>query len=131
MLRPLLLTLLAAGLALAVNVLIGFAGLRLTQVPKDFPPFTFLPILSGCVGGAVLASLTYAVLKAVSSQPERIFLFVAVAALALSFSLPLRLSFTKSARFAGVNPRAQIILVLMHTVVATISVATLLAKPGR
>ena len=76
-----------------------------------------------------MASLTYAVLKAVSAHPEKMFLFVAVAALALSFALPLRLSFTKSHRFAGVTPSAQAILVLMHTVVATVAVVTLLADP--
>jgi len=81
--------------------------------------------------GAVLASISYAITQAVSRQPDKTFLFVAVAALVLSFALPLRLSFTKSARFAGVTPAAQMILVLMHTVVATISVAILLTKPER
>jgi hypothetical protein len=68
-------------------------------------------------------------LKLVSGHPERMFLFVAVGALALSFALPLRLSFTKSPRFAGVTPSAQAMLVLMHTVVATVAVVTLLADP--
>jgi len=76
-----------------------------------------------------MASLTYAVLKLVSAHPEKMFLFVAVGALALSFALPLRLSFTKSHRFAGVTPSAQAMLVLMHTVVATVAVVTLLADP--
>jgi len=53
------------------------------------------------------------------------FLFVAVGALAL----PIRLSFTKSQRFAGVTPSAQAMLVLMHTVVATVAVVALLADP--
>lgn len=131
MIRTLLSMLVAICLAFAVDYLIAQAGLRFTQVPKAFPPFTFLPILSGAVGGAVLATLTYAIIRAVSSQPDRTFLFVAIAALAVSFALPLRLSFTRSARFAGVTPTAQMILVLMHTVVATINVAAVLAKPGR
>ena len=131
MLRALLLVLLASSLAFVAAFLIGQVGLRFTAVPKDFPPFTALPILSGAVGGAVLASLSYAIIQAVSKQPEKTFLFVAVAALALSFALPLRLSFTKSARFAGVTPSAQMIQVLMHAAVATISVVTVLAKSGR
>ncbi len=130
MLRTLLLTLLAACLAFSVDFLIALAGLRFTHVPKNFPPFTALPILSGAVGGAVLAALSYSLLRALSTQPEKMFLFLAVAVLALSFALPLRLSFTKSTRFAGVTPTAQMILVLMHTVVATISVATLAVKPS-
>lgn len=129
--RTILVTLLAAALAFVIDVLIGLAGVRLTRVPKDFPPFTPLPILSGAIGGAILASVCYAVIRAVSRQPEKAFLFVAIGALALSFSLPLRLSFTRSKRFAGVTPAAQMVLVLMHTVVATVSVVTLLTRTDR
>jgi hypothetical protein len=117
---------LAAGIAFLVDSAIARAGVRLTQVPDGFPPFTALPILSGCVGGMVMASLAYAILKVVSRQPGRTFLFVAMGALVLSFGLPLRLSFTKSRRFAGVTPSAQMLLVLMHSVVATAAVVTLL-----
>ena len=131
MLRTLLLFLIAVGLSFAIDFLIAQAGFRLTSVPKNFPPFTVLPILSGAVGGPLLSFLTYAVIRLAAKQPEKIFLFVAVGVLALSFALPLRLSFTKSARFAGVTPSAQMILVLMHTVVATVSVAALLAKPNQ
>jgi Family of unknown function (DUF6069) len=129
LLRTSLFMLLACSFAFAIDFTIARAGLRFAHVPGDFPPFTMLPILSGCAGGALMASFVYAVLKAVSSVPERAFLFVAVTALALSFALPLRLSFTKSARFAGVTPAAQMILVLMHTVVATVTVVALLADP--
>jgi hypothetical protein len=83
------------------------------------------------VTGAVLASLSYAIIRAVSRQPEKAFFFVAVVALILSFASPLRLSFTTSAGFAGVTPAAQMILVLTQTVVATISVAMLLTQSER
>ena len=120
---------LAAGVAFLLDLAIGRAAIRFTHVPKDFPPFTALPILSGAVGGAILAVLGYAIAQAVTKQPDKSFLFLAVGVLALSFALPLRLSFTKSKRFAGVTPLAQIVLVLMHTVVATVTVAAVLAKP--
>jgi putative flippase GtrA len=107
--------------------MIAAAGMRFTGVPKGFPPFTSLPILSGVVGGFLLASVVYAILRLVSSQPDRAFFFAAIIALALSFALPLRLSFTKSKRFAGVTPAAQMVLALMHTVVAT-SVVTVLTR---
>src|SRR5579864_5169017 len=107
MLRVAAQMLFACTFAFAIDIMIALAGLRFTHVPSDFPPFTLLPILSGCVGGVVMASLTYAVLKLVSAHPEKMFLFVAVGALALSFALPLRLSFTKSRRFAGVTPSGQ------------------------
>ena len=124
-------TILAIVLAFLVDFLLARAGLQFTHVPRNFPPFTTLPILSGAVAGPLLATLTYAITRAVSRQPEKIFLFVAVAFLALSFALPLRLSFTRSVRFAGVTPSAQMLLVLMHTMVATISVTTVLARAHR
>jgi len=129
MLRTITLTLLAGTVALIVDLAIGAAAPRFTHVPKDFPPFTFLPILSGTFGGAILASIVYSLLKAFVKQPDRTFFFVAAATLALSFALPLRLSFTQSHRFAGVTTSAQMVLILMHTVVATVSVVTLLIRP--
>ena len=51
--------------------------------------------------------------------------FVSIVVLALSFGLPLRLSFTKSHRFAGVTPSAQMVLALLHTTIATVAVAVL------
>ncbi len=129
MLRTILLTCLAGTVALIVDLAIGAAAPRFTQVPPSFPPFTFLPILSGTFGGAILASIAYSILKGFAKQPDRTFFFVVAFTLALSFALPLRLSFTRSPRFAGVTTSAQMVLILMHTVVATISVVTLLTKP--
>lgn len=128
MLRTVLLTLLAGTVSLIADWMIGAAASRLTNVPQDFPPFTFLPILSGTFGGAILASIAYSLLRAFTKQPDRTFFFVVAAILVLSFALPLRLSFTRSRRFAGVTTSAQMVLILMHTVVATVSVVTLLAR---
>lgn len=130
MLRTVILTLLAGAIASSLDLAIGNVAPRLTNVPKDFPPFTLLPVLSGTFGGAILASITYSLLKLFARQPDRIFLFVVASTLALSFTLPLRLSFTKSVRFAGVTTSAQMVLILMHTVVATVSVVALLKKPS-
>ncbi len=115
----------AALVVFLLDTLLAQIALRVTEVPKGFPPFTALPILSGVVGGFLLAAITYAVLQLVTPQANRVFFFVAIAALALSFALPIRLSFTKSARFAGVTPAAQMFLALMHTVVATGAVTAL------
>ena len=111
--------------AFLLDYLIAAGAKRFTGVPEGFPPFTALPILSGVVGGFLLASLTYALISRIAPSPDRIFLFAAVLALALSFALPLRLSFTKSKRFAGVTPAAQMVLALMHTVIATSAVTAL------
>ena len=76
----------------------------------------------------MLASAAYSLVKTLSRDPEKTFFFVAAAALALSYGLPLRLSFTRSHRFAGVTTSAQMVLILMHTVVAVVSVVTLLSS---
>ena len=130
MLRTIGLTLLAGTISFVLDLSIGAVAPRLTNVPQHFPPFTVLPILSGTFVGAILASVVYSLLKVVAKQPDRTFFFVVAIALALSFALPLRLSFTKSPRFAGVTTSAQVVLILMHTVVATVSVVTLLTKPA-
>ena len=127
--RVLFLTFAAATIAFIIDLAIGIVAVRLTRVPPDFAPFTLLPILSGAVGGAVLASLVYAGIRAVSSLPDRMFFFVTLAAFTLSLGLPLRLSFTRSPRFAGVPPAAQMVLVLMHAVVAVVCYIPLTAGP--
>ena len=127
--RTLYLTCIAGILAFFIDWAIGAAALRFTHVPPSFPPFTWLPILSGTFGGAILASGVYSLVKVLSKQPQRNFFFVAAVALALSFGLPLRLSFTRSQRFAGVTTAAQMVLILMHTVVAVVSVITLFSGP--
>ena len=120
----LLVTLTALATFIVVWALSVFA-MKVTGVPDDFPPFTGLPILSGVVGGFLGASAIYALVRASAANPDRVFFFVAIAFLALSFGLPLRLSFTKSPRFAGVTPAAQMTLALFHTIVAASSVTAL------
>lgn len=113
---------LSAGIiALLVNLLIVTVAVRVTGVPRTFPPFTFLPLLAGSLGGALLAAGAFAVVRVVADRPDRAFLFLMLGCLALSYGLPLRLSWTRSPRFAGVTPAAQSTLVLMHTVVAVAS----------
>ncbi len=105
----------------AVTILLvvwGIAALarNVTGVPRDFPPFTALPLLSGVVGGFCGAVAVYTIVRAFLTNPDRIFFFVAITFLALSFALPIRLSFTKSRPFAGVTPSAQMTLALLHTI---------------
>jgi hypothetical protein len=128
MLRTIALTLSAGAISFVVDMAIGTTASRFTGVPPAFPPFTFLPVLSGTFGGAVLASIVYAILRASARNSDRLFFFITLAVFALSLGLPLRLSFTKSHRFAGVTPPAQMVLVLMHAVVATVSFVILTSK---
>ena len=104
-------------------------AMRITGVPRGFPPFTALPLLAGVVGGYVGSCVVYAVVQATAAKPENTFVFIAFAVLVLSFGLPLRLSFTHSARFAGATPAAQMTLALLHTLIA-VSVVTVLTGKG-
>ena len=131
MIRSILLTLTASAIALVLDLAIGAVAPQFTRVPKNFPPFAFLPILSGTLGGAIFASLVYSIIRAASRTPDRLFFFVTLGAFALSLGLPLRLSFTRSPRFAGVTPAAQMVLVLMHAIVAVVSFVTLTAPDSR
>ena len=114
----------------AIVSLIAVVAMRATGVPKGFPPFTSLPLLSGVAGGFVGAAIVYSVIRLLSARPDRTFFFIALVTLAISFALPLRLSFTKSKRFAGVTPAAQMALVLLHTVIATAAVSVLTRTEG-
>jgi hypothetical protein len=115
----------AALITFCVVWVVANVALRLTGVPKGFPPFTALPLLSGLIGGFIGASIVYALVRTFARQPDRTFFFVAIVALAISFGLPLRLSFTKSHRFAGVTPAAQMTLALLHTIIAASAVTAL------
>ncbi len=117
-------------LIVAVAAFIGVwciarVALKITGVPAGFPPFTTLPFLSGVVGGFLGASALYALVRASARHRDRLFFVIEIGDLALSFGLPIRLSFTHSRRFAGVTPAAQMTLALMHTVIATSAVAVL------
>ena len=108
---------------------LGFVFARLTGVPRGFPPFTALPLISGSVGGPFVAAVGYVVLWVlVTDQTLLNAVFVASGALLLvwSYLLPRRLSFTKSPRFAGVTVPAQFALGFLHTVVVGVSVAVFL-----
>lgn len=127
-LRTLLLTFVAGAVAAILDLAIGTVAPKFTRVPQDFPPFTFLPILSGAVGGTILASVVYSMIRVLTVNPDRIFFFVSLVVFALSLGLPLRLSFTRSHRFAGVTPSAQMVLVLMHAIVLVVSFTVLTAR---
>lgn len=104
-------------------------AMKVTGVPDGFPPFTALPLLSGVAGGFVGASAVYAIVKILAVHPDRVFFYIALAFLALSFALPLRLNFTSSRRFMGVTPAAQMTLALFHTLIAA-SCVTALTRIG-
>lgn len=121
---------LAAGLTTAVCVPLGLILLRITGVPRTYPPLLPLQVVSGTVGGALLVTLGYGLLTAIFPSKklrDTIFIVLAVLLTIASYHLPYRLSYTKSARFAGVTVAAQISQALMHTIVVAVSVICFLS----
>lgn len=121
--------------ALAVSILVplilalGSVFGRVTGVPRGFPPFTFLPLLVGCVTGPLYSTIGYVLFWLTIDEQaalNRVFVAAGVVLLVLSWGLPLRLSYTKSSRFAGVTVPAQFALVFVHAVVVGVSMAVLL-----
>lgn len=114
-----------------LNVALGFVLARLTGVPKDFPPFSPLPIISGSVGGPIIATSGYLALWLLIPNQvllNAVFALAGVVLLVASYSLPRRLSFTRSPRFAGVTVAAQLALGFLHTLVAGLSISVFLWK---
>lgn len=112
-----------------LNVALGFVLARLTGVPNDFPPFSPLPIITGSVGGPLIATAGYLALWLLIPNQGLLhaaFVAAGVWLLVASYSLPRRLSFTRSPRFAGVTVPAQLALGFLHTLVVGMSIAVFL-----
>lgn len=133
--EPLTLLEILSRFALAVVVLVpldvalGFVLARLTGVPKDFPPFSPLPIIAGSVGGPLIATMGYLALWLLipnQGMLNAVFVVAGLVLLVWSYRLPRRLSFTKSPRFAGVTVPAQFALGFLHTIVVGVSIAVFL-----
>lgn len=122
---------LAIVVLIPLNVALGFVLARLTGVPKDFPPFSPLPIISGSVGGPLIATFGYLALWLLIPNQvllNAVFALAGVVLLVASYSLPRRLSFTRSPRFAGVTVAAQLALGFLHTLVVGLSISVFLWK---
>ena len=115
---------LAAALTTVVCLPVAYILLRITGVPRTYPPLTPLPIISGTVGGALIVTLGYWFLSALVRGPKTltsVFLGAGIVLLIASFYLPYRLSYTHSLRFVGVTLAAQIGQGLLHVIVAILS----------
>ena len=122
--------LVAGALSTVLDLGVANVGKYLFDAPDTFAPFTFLPILSGGLGGAVGATGVYALLLRFSRRPAQTFRLVAGGVLLASFYLPTRLLVSKSSRFAGATMPVILTMMVMHTVVAATSVYVL-TRPTR
>ena len=118
MIHPFLVSIMAGFCALGLNYPLASVATKITGVPADWPPFTFLPQFAGCIGGSLLAGMVATLVGKSTGSPRIIFLWIALVCLTLSFGLPLRLSFTQSSRFIGTTVFAQFFLAGLHSIVA-------------
>jgi hypothetical protein len=114
--------------ATALNVLIGYVAATFLEISRMFSPLNgYGTIVAFTVIGVAGATVVYALVTRYSRNPMRLFLRVAVAALALSF-VPdiLLLVFTPGATLISVG-----VLMLMHVAAFLVSVGMLtrLAPP--
>ncbi|WP_425145134.1 hypothetical protein [Deinococcus sp.] len=123
--------LLACAILMPTLLLLGQVFLRVTGVPSGYPPLTALPLLSGAVGGSLISAVGYLILSAlIRDQKTLLTVLVVLAVLLLiaSFNLPWRLSYTRSLRFVGVTPSAQIAQALLHCLVVGTNLVVLLRR---
>ena len=105
--------------------------LKISGVPATYPPLLPLQIVAGTLGGAILATIGYALISRLFADVQTqtwVFLGLALLILLASFHLPYRLSYTKSLRFVGVNLAAQISQGLLHCIVVGVSAICFLKR---
>lgn len=118
--RIVIATALAAVAAVLANLLLRALAVAVFDIPQpDFEPLNVRPVILSTLGGVIAAGVVYAVIRG-RSRGRRVFLIVAVVALALSLIAPLTID-DPDADAESVGT-----LVAMHVVAAAISVPTLL-----
>lgn len=118
---------LAVVVASVVNVLVRFVAVSPLAVPAEFGPLGWVPVLNTTAVGVLGATAVYGILTRVSERPDRAFLGIAAAVLALSF-VPL---LVPPAFLAGAPASVLGTLAVMHVTTAVVAVGLLLRRrPG-
>lgn len=127
-----LVALVAALVAAGIDVLIAKIATPLVYAPADYPSFTEIPILAGCLLGGIGGCAVFTVLSRRAQRPVRWFAIAAVGFLLASYALPILPIVNPLPRFAGVNWGIAFTLMLMHTITAAIIASSLIAfgKPA-
>ncbi len=122
----------AALLATGVDLLIANIATPIVYAPADYPSFTALPILAGCLLGAMGGCAVFTLLSRRVRRPIRWFVITAVGVLLTSYLLPILPIVNPLPRFAGVNWGIAFTLMFMHTVTAGFIVSSLIVagKPS-
>ena len=122
-----LIALIAGIVATVIDLVIAAIATPIVHAPPDYPSFSFMPLMVGCVGGALAAAFVFSRIRHMSRLPARTFLIVAAIVLIASYALPIMPIVFPLPRFAGVNWGIAFALMIIHTVTAVIIVGILLA----
>lgn len=114
----------AAVVAATVNVLLAMLARGVLDIPEAFVPLGAARVAVLTIGGAVLATVVYAVVHRASETPDRTFLTVALIALVVSF-VPDILLLVNPSVFPGITALGVSVLMLLHVVAAAIIVPVL------
>lgn len=120
-----LIGLVAAVVSSLANLVLMYATKPVLGVPETFGPLTPAPILFWSVIGAFGAIGAYALVRALSQRPKRVFLIAAIVVLVISFIPDLALSGVSDGPFAGATPEVIAVLMAMHVVSFAVVVAML------
>lgn len=119
-------TLLASAAATSIDVLIARIATPLVHAPADYPSFTWLPLLAGCLMGAIGGYTSYVLLLRWTSRPRLTFVILAAGVLVASYALPVLPIINPEPRFAGVNWGIAFTLMGMHMLTAALIVGGIL-----
>jgi hypothetical protein len=116
----------------AANLVVAAFSSAIFPVPDNFRPFAAIPILAASMGGSLGAAGLFSLIARSTDRPQYYFKLTVLAVLALSFILPASLVEPSSSTSAGVGWNIAAALMLMHSIVAFLSVRAIthLKIPG-
>ncbi len=112
---------LAAIISVILNVIVLAIFRPIAQAPQTFSPFWYSPVIEFTFLGVLAAGFVYvAIQRLFSHNFKKIFIWVAVIALILSFIPDIMLPYSTDYDNQGATAFIVIILILMHTLTAGI-----------
>jgi hypothetical protein len=118
----------AAVIAIACNAVIRDVVRGVYHVPDGFDPFTWPPIIVATLVGVAAGTAVYlGFRRLLRARADRVFRWVAVIVLVLSFITPVTLLWTVPPQYPGTSLVTVLSLELMHL---TTAVATILVVPA-
>ncbi|HEX4025042.1 MAG TPA: DUF6069 family protein [Steroidobacteraceae bacterium] len=115
--------LLAGILGLIINLIILYLARPLAP---GFMPLSVAPVCMWTILGTIGACITYALVRKWSAHPSRTFLIIAIIVLLLSFIPDYLTLHASNGAFKGATPAGAAVLMLMHVVVAALTVGLFL-----